>query len=815
MIEEEIAALKLLIAKMPYQDLLARKDHIESRLDEISIDDPFASARQKKKKGISDSVTVIAKSRESELIPYEPKTDVHWDFVMKEMQWLSADFQSERKRQMSLAKKLAMSIGQFHASKEKRRLRLHAEMELKRRRLASRMARDVVKGWWNAKIERVIAYKQKVDADLHRKRGMDKHLLFLVRQTERYTGLLNEELMNDNNDRKPSNRRAMTIEDALQQDSEWKRSARISHRTNYKVLAIKLEGSESEFYGETTEDEEESEMEDYTPDQHESEDDETTLLEAEKNFSEADAKQEAQLLMEESTMDIAELLKRFETERDVALNDDKNGKHIDDGNNEIEIHKKGFIDRRVRFQEALYAIQPDSESNAVKKGKNVDGHMADDDADMSDVDDFRSESDGSEEYEGSSENEIDDMTTFEAELKMKPEIDPKEEVALLEKEAELSLDELRAMYVDMSPDDSTIENSVNQDYGDDESINSVQTTGSDEYEDDVHELDDETTIEAEERLGRDMSYEEEISLLKKENEMSIEELRQKYASLVEDNVQSDIQPSDDEDNNKKLSESPKSRLESMFGAREHHNEDEDLEEFVPEHGADLDDETTLEAEEKLGREMTYEDEIALLNKESAMSLEELQKLYCRSPDLDEESAVHDESHTELEDNEITNKRKLKHSDHNEMVQKKLKISQEDDEGAIAMRNLEVADAKARNTAVSRPYLLAPWVKLREYQQIGLNWLVSIQTRRLNGILADEMGLGKTLQTIALLSYLAAYKGIWGPHLIIVPTSCIVNWEVEIKRFCPAFKVLCYYGSAKKRKELRQGWTKVSVNRIHI
>jgi SNF2 family DNA or RNA helicase len=74
---------------------------------------------------------------------------------------------------------------------------------------------------------------------------------------------------------------------------------------------------------------------------------------------------------------------------------------------------------------------------------------------------------------------------------------------------------------------------------------------------------------------------------------------------------------------------------------------------------------------------------------------------------------------------------------------------------------------------------------------------------------EEMGLGKTLQTISLLAYLAAYKGIWGPHLVVVPTSVIINWETELKRFCPALKVLCYYGSAKRRKELRTGWTKVS------
>jgi SNF2 family DNA or RNA helicase len=34
--------------------------------------------------------------------------------------------------------------------------------------------------------------------------------------------------------------------------------------------------------------------------------------------------------------------------------------------------------------------------------------------------------------------------------------------------------------------------------------------------------------------------------------------------------------------------------------------------------------------------------------------------------------------------------------------------------------------------------------LREYQIIGLDWLVTLHNKRLNGILADEMGLGKTI-----------------------------------------------------------------------
>ncbi|ODN02143.1 Helicase domino [Orchesella cincta] len=52
--------------------------------------------------------------------------------------------------------------------------------------------------------------------------------------------------------------------------------------------------------------------------------------------------------------------------------------------------------------------------------------------------------------------------------------------------------------------------------------------------------------------------------------------------------------------------------------------------------------------------------------------------------------------------------------------------------------------------------------LREYQHVGLDWLVTMYDKKLNGILADEMGLGKTIQTIALLAYLAEERENWGP-----------------------------------------------------
>ena len=46
----------------------------------------------------------------------------------------------------------------------------------------------------------------------------------------------------------------------------------------------------------------------------------------------------------------------------------------------------------------------------------------------------------------------------------------------------------------------------------------------------------------------------------------------------------------------------------------------------------------------------------------------------------------------------------------------------------------------------------------------------------------QMGLGKTIQVIALLAHLACEEGVWGPHLIVVPTSVILNWEMEIKKW---------------------------------
>lgn len=124
---------------------------------------------------------------------------------------------------------------------------------------------------------------------------------------------------------------------------------------------------------------------------------------------------------------------------------------------------------------------------------------------------------------------------------------------------------------------------------------------------------------------------------------------------------------------------------------------------------------------------------------------------------------------------------------------------------------EINGAKVRDVPV--PSLLRG--TLRPYQKQGLNWLASLYNNNTNGILADEMGLGKTIQTISLLSYLACEHHIWGPHLIIVPTSVMLNWEMEFKKFAPGFKVITYYGTPQQRAAKRKGWNKPDAFHVCI
>lgn len=126
---------------------------------------------------------------------------------------------------------------------------------------------------------------------------------------------------------------------------------------------------------------------------------------------------------------------------------------------------------------------------------------------------------------------------------------------------------------------------------------------------------------------------------------------------------------------------------------------------------------------------------------------------------------------------------------------------EKEEDKIMMDNAAIdSDVPIQTTRLSQqPKCITG--KLRPYQVEGLNFLIGLHERGLNGILADEMGLGKTLQTISLLGFLRQYKNIKGPHLIIVPKSTLGNWMNEIKFWCPDIVAIRFHGNQEERKHI--------------
>ena len=89
------------------------------------------------------------------------------------------------------------------------------------------------------------------------------------------------------------------------------------------------------------------------------------------------------------------------------------------------------------------------------------------------------------------------------------------------------------------------------------------------------------------------------------------------------------------------------------------------------------------------------------------------------------------------------------------------------------------------------------VKLRPYQQRGLNWLSFLDRFDVGGILADEMGLGKTVQIIVFMQALRQKKGP-ATHLVVAPTTLIFNWERELATVSPMMQVLTFHGANRPK-----------------
>ncbi|KAI3800540.1 hypothetical protein L1987_28631 [Smallanthus sonchifolius] len=110
-------------------------------------------------------------------------------------------------------------------------------------------------------------------------------------------------------------------------------------------------------------------------------------------------------------------------------------------------------------------------------------------------------------------------------------------------------------------------------------------------------------------------------------------------------------------------------------------------------------------------------------------------------------------------------------------------------------------AHAVNERVIRQPSMLRCGTLRDYQLVGLQWMLSLYNNKLNGILADEMGLGKTVQVMALIAYLMEFKSNYGPHLIIVPNAVLVNWKSELHSWLPNVSCIYYVGNKDQRTKL--------------
>ncbi|CAI2167043.1 13618_t:CDS:10 [Funneliformis geosporum] len=133
----------------------------------------------------------------------------------------------------------------------------------------------------------------------------------------------------------------------------------------------------------------------------------------------------------------------------------------------------------------------------------------------------------------------------------------------------------------------------------------------------------------------------------------------------------------------------------------------------------------------------------------------------------------------VENNELSKRRKSSESQSTPVKSSNIEEPVENEE-EISSTDIKPDDEIKKFDIPARQPRLVTGGVLRDYQLIGVEWLVSLYDNGLNGILADEMGLGKTLQTIAFFAYLWE-RQIFGPFLIVAPLSTLANWVSEFHR----------------------------------
>lgn len=489
----------------------------------------------------------------------------------------------------------------------------------------------------------------------------------------------------------------------------------------------------------------------------------------------------------------------------------------------MDRHLKNLVDQTERYASALaMTFQQDAEMEELKPVETENpkttgaldiGVCSDSDFELS---------------ANQTEMEMDDESTMEQEEAMESKLwqEQDDEMAMLQEESQMSIEELRARYGMVPVDSETL---VQQEYKNVEGDAEVSSDSDFSMNSGDEELDDEESIAIAEKAALKHEVDEEMVLLQQEQEMTVEELRAKYARAFQSDG-SDV----DEDEQQQSTEDTAPIDEPIDGQYDETDDD-----FEPMEEDEPDDETTIEeAEQEDSAKGDAEDEIRLLQEESELSIDALRARYASAlgdQSEEDDSTLEDDSKNSIQQLADFATARLRPRACRSLIKDDTSMengiksildqpeaeTKESLEATSSAEDQSVASSASGDTlqrptgGFKRPYLLTSRLNLREYQEAGVNWLVGMCEKRINGILADEMGLGKTIQTITMLAHLACARNLWGPHLIVVPTSCLVNWEMEFKRWCPAFKVLTYFGSAKRRKLLRQGWSKQNAFQICI
>lgn len=125
-------------------------------------------------------------------VPEPPRGKTHWDYVLEEMAWMAHDFAEERRFKMALARRVSKEVLRYHQARRTREERESRKEEQRLRRQAAAIAREVVAFWHS--VEKLVRHKHQTRLEQRKREALDKHLDFLVGQTERYSTMLAEEL---------------------------------------------------------------------------------------------------------------------------------------------------------------------------------------------------------------------------------------------------------------------------------------------------------------------------------------------------------------------------------------------------------------------------------------------------------------------------------------------------------------------------------------------------------------------------------------------------------------------------------------------